>query len=133
MAWLERRGSGYLVRWRDIQGQKKQRLFRLENDARDFARTRTRDYGADPGERVTLEDYLHTTLGAAEDLRESTRYHYVSMARKHIGPAIGHLALADLTAGDIREFLARMREAGYSDSYRAIARNVLGRTITLAV
>jgi integrase len=134
MAWVEKRLSGYLVRWRDGQGRKQQRLFREESTALVFAgsKERERERPKAPGGACVAE-YMETSLRAAEDLRESTRYHYVSMASKHIAPAIGARLLAQVTTDDVRELLARMREAGYSGSYRAIARNVLTRTFTLAV
>lgn len=133
MAWVETRGSCYLVRWRDERGQKKQRLFRVESEARQFA-----DASAGPprtrgGGEATVGAYLRMTLAASEDLRESTRYHYVSIARKHIEPALGEVPLRDVTASQLRALLGEMRESGYSDSYRSITRNILGRTFRLAV
>jgi len=66
-------------------------------------------------------------------LRESTRYNYLSVTRKHISPAVGHLALAEVGGPDLRAFFVQMRDAGYSRSYRAIARHALSRTFQLAL
>ena len=134
MAWIEKRSSGYLVRWRDGQGKKHQRLVYDESSAHRLARSlRSEPRRAPRPTGVTLAGYLDATLRAADDLRESTRYHYALMARKHIAPLIGHLPLTQVTSADVREVLATMREAGYSSSYRSIARNVLARTCALAV
>src|SRR5207249_6663115 len=70
---------------------------------------------------------------ASEDLRESTRYNYLSLVRKHIGPAVGHLSLAEVNAPELRSFFIDMRDAGYSRSYRTIARHVLSGTFRMAV
>jgi integrase len=132
MAWVEKRRSGYLVRWRDVEGRKKQRLFRVEPDALTFAESLPKRLtGVAQG--VSLAEYMQATLSAAEDIRDSTRYHYVSMARKHIGPAIGHRPLDQVNVNDLRRFLGNMRAAGYSSSYRSVARFVLARTFKLAM
>jgi integrase len=134
MAWVEKRPSGYLVRWRDGQGRKRQRLFHDEPSARRLARavpSEPRRTSRPTG--LTLADYLDATLRAADDLRESTRYHYASMARKHISPVIGHVPLNQVHPNDVRGLLISMREAGYSRSYRAVARNVLARSFSSAV
>ena len=133
MAWLEKRPSGYLVRWRDGQGRKKQAHFADEADALLFAHTRSSPPHR-PSRRLTsLGQYMEETLASAEDLRESTRYHYLGMARKHIAPAIGHLALAEVDGPALRAFFVSMRDAGFSSSYRSVARNILSRTLQLAL
>jgi len=134
MAWVEERSSGYLVRWRDGRGQKKQRSFRDEAEARSFAESLPKRESAHaPQSGVTLSEYMQVTLPAAEDLRESTRYHYLAMARKHIGPAIGGRLVEQVDANAVRQFLTSMRERGYSSGYRGVARYVLARTFRLAV
>jgi integrase len=134
MAWVEKRSSGFLVRWRDGLGRKRQRLFRDEFGARAFADAMTAGRSAPTVERsLTLSEYLAKTLDAADDIRESTRYHYVSMVRKHIGPALGHLDLGRVETDDVRQFLATMRHAGYSSGYQSVARHVLARTFRLAL
>ncbi len=134
MAWVEKRPTSYLVRWRDGQRKKQQRLFREEAAALAFAQSRERDQQRPKAKaRACVAEYMEASLRAAEDLRESTRYHYICMAQRHIAPAIGDSRLEDVTGGDVRELLARMREWGYSSGYRAVARNVLSRTFALAV
>ena len=122
------------VRWRDGQARKKQRHFGLEADARTFAESLPgRRPVRKPTSRLTLAAYIEATLGAADDLRQSTRYHYASITRKHIAPVIGDLQLDAVSPGDVRQLLVSMRERGYSSGYRAVARNVLSRTFALAV
>jgi integrase len=133
MAWVEERSGRCLVRWRDGQGRKRQRLFRDKVQASLFA-------GGLPARRparhspasLTLGEYLLDTLTAADDLRESTRYHYLGMVRRHFVPVLGSLSLADVGPMELRAFFLHMREQGYSRSYRAVARNVLSRTFRLA-
>jgi integrase len=133
MAWVEKRQSGYLVRWRDEQGKKRQQLFREQADASDFAQSLRRRPNTRTNEStVSLSEYLEKTLGAAEDLRESTRYHYLSMARKHIAPAMGRRSLSEVDSDDVRRFLGSLRERGYSTGYRSVARYVLARAFKLA-
>lgn len=134
MAWVEKRSSGFLVRWRDGRGRKKQRSFHEEPDARSFAESlRERQLERAPHSGVTLYEYMQTTLSTAEDLRESTRYHYLAMASKHIAPAIGGRGLEQVGANDVRQLLTSMRERGYSSGYRRVARCILARTFRLAV
>jgi hypothetical protein len=133
MAWVEKRPSGYLVRWRDVEGRKKQRLFRAEPDALTFAESLPKRLGGVAHCGVSMDEYMQATLCAAEDIRDSTRYHYTSMARKHIGPALGHRPLDQVNANDLRRFLGDMRAAGYFRSYRSVARFVLARTFKLAM
>jgi integrase len=133
MAWVEKRPSGYLVRWRDEHGRKKQAFFSDQAEALTFADSRS-PHPHRPSRKLTsLEVYLRETLASAEDLRESTRYHYEGMARKHIFPAIGHLALAEVEGPELRSFFVGMRDAGYSRSYRSVARHLLARTFRYAL
>jgi integrase len=133
MAWLEERPSGYLVRWRDPQGRKRQAFFPDQAEALTFAHSRSPRPHRPSRKLTSLEVYMRESLASAEDLRESTRYHYKSMARKHIFPAIGHLALAEVEGPELRSFFVAMRDAGYSRSYRAVARHLLARTFRYAL
>jgi integrase len=132
MAWVEKRPTGYLVRWRNAEGRKLQAFFVDEYDALEFMHRKSAAPHRRSRRLTSLEAYADETLKAAEDLRESTRYHYLGMMRKHIGPAIGHLALAEVKGPELRSFFVGMREAGYSHSYRALAHQVLARTFRLA-
>jgi integrase len=121
------------VRWRDKQGIKRQAFFADKSDALLFAHKRSTPLHRPSRRLGTLAQYMEETLLAADDLRESTRYHYLSMARKHIAPAIGHLALAKVDGPELRSFFLNMRDAGFSGSYRSVARNILSRTFQLAL
>jgi hypothetical protein len=133
MAWVEERNGRYWVRWRDGQGRKRQRLFKDKVQACLFAEVLpARGPARHTPASLTLGEYLLDTLATAEDLRESTRYHYLGMVRRHFLPVLGSLPLADVEATELRAFFLHMREQGYSRSYRAIARNVLSRTFGLA-
>jgi integrase len=134
MAWVEERNGRYSVRWRDGQGRKRQRLFKDKVQAYLFAQVvPARRPARQTPASLTLGEYLLDTLATAEDLRESTRYHYLGMVRRHFLPVLGSVPLADVGATELRAFFLHMREQGYSRSYRAIARNVLSRTFGLAV
>jgi integrase len=133
MAWVENRPSGYLVRWRDKQGRKRQAFFSDQAEALSFAHSRSPRPRRPSRKLTSVEGYMEETLASADDLRDSTRYHYASMARKHIFPAIGHLALAEVEGPELRSFFVGMRDAGYSRSYRSVARYLLARTFRYAL
>jgi integrase len=136
MGWLERRGSGYLVRWRDARGRKHQRYFADEDEARRFSASLSvgaRAARARAGRHPTLGEYLLETLEAADDLRATTRYHYRSLARKHILPPLGELPLPDVRATDLRQLLRNLKERGFSASYRTTVHSILSRTFRLAL
>jgi integrase len=133
VAWIEKRPTGYLVRWRDGEGRKRQAFFADEAEALLFEHRRSAQPHR-PSRRLTsLGQYLGETLASAEDIRESTRYHYLGIARKHIVPAIGHLALAEVEGPELRSFFVGMRDAGYSRGYRSVARHLLSRTFRFAI
>jgi integrase len=133
MPWIEKRPSGYLVRWRDGEGRKRQAFFADEADALLFEHRHSAQPHRPSRKLTSLAAYMEETLSSAEDIRESTRYHYLGIARKHIVPAIGHLALAEVDGPELRSFFLGMRDAGYSRSYRTVARHVLSRTFRYAI
>lgn len=63
----------------------------------------------------TLKDYLEDWLALRSGgLRARTIESYASLIRLHIGPMLGHVAVDQLTAYDIRPCLARIVAEGHS-------------------
>ena len=86
-----------------------------------------------PQERVTLRGYLDRWLSESVQptVRASTLQSYSSIVRVHIGPELGRIPLARLTAQDVQSFLNRKQASGLAPRtcqyLHAVLRRALGQ------
>lgn len=109
------------MRWRE-HGHQRSRLFRFEQDARDFDNElyrRKRMGFSLPFDRgaIPLWQWGETAFAAymAPDLDPSTRQTYAYQWDKHVLPALGEYELRELEPGVIARFTADMRRRGVGD------------------
>jgi integrase len=110
-------GYGYDVRRRTADGRPYKRTFRTKKEAEAYEageRTaRERGTALDPwAGRETLKEYGWGWLTGRPDLRPSTREAYETMLRVHILPALGGVALAELSTARIRAWRSDLTRGG---------------------
>lgn len=94
-----------------------------------------RDAGRDfEAGNVTLAEYLNHWLTDVRDtVRPQTLESYALHVRRHIGPALGHVKLANLTPGDVQGFYRDKLDTGLSARSVEYSHVVLNRALKAAV
>ncbi len=87
-------------------------------------------------EHTTVGDFARTWLrGAWTSLAPSTRERYVAALDDHILPALGEMAMADVTFADIETWRDRLRSSGYAastvNSHLSILRTLFGKAVAV--
>ena len=132
MAWIEPRGSGFIVRWRDPYGRTLSRYFSNRDAAEEDARFLTEDAKADraykkmlrratpPADRhrigvvqeaQALAGYLRRLIDQDTELRQASRETYLAGLKRHIeGTRLGRTSIRNITPDMLREFWAELRK-----------------------
>lgn len=136
MAWVEPRGAGFLVRWRE-GGKKQHRWSSSEKEA--FELKARVERGLSLGHRdnrgrvryVPFGDYARRVLQLIDS--EQTRYHYQCAARVHLLPLLAERSLAEVTSDELRDLLAGLRDAGLGGHQRYRVWGVLSKVFRTAL
>jgi hypothetical protein len=64
--------------------------------------------------KVLLADYAATWIAERPALRPKTVELYAYLLRRHIGPGLGRLAIADIQPGQVRRWRKQLLDAGVS-------------------
>ncbi len=115
MSAIQKRARRYRVRWYDHTGARRSATFARESEAKAFARDRERSRDriragveAPPVQRRSLADVVaYLEEHRFPDLRSVATYR--SIIRKHLMPALGHLALADINKETVDHFSTSLR------------------------
>jgi len=115
-------GHAWQVRYRDPDRVEHSRTFRLEAEAKRFARKV--EVSVDEGTyidpalgRTLFGDWAEEWLAASEPgLKPHTISGYRTLLKKHIAPVLGGTPLAKVRAVDVRRFVAELSNAGMSPS-----------------
>lgn len=119
----------------DPDGRTKRRTLYGRTQAEVRSKLREARARADAGQPVrdatiTLSTWLEVWIGRAlevSDRSRSTKDQYASLARTHLGPALGHLPLDRLRPTDVEGLIVRLRASGLSASTVRSAYTVLRR------
>jgi len=132
MASIDKRTSGYRVRYRDPLGQQRSRTFRRKLDAGRFAREIEvdKDRGAwiDPRNADTpLAEWAETFMSLARSLAPTTQETYRRDLDRYVLPALGSRRLGQLHPEEIEQWLNDELESGLASSsvhrhYRTLRR-----------
>lgn len=110
MASVEKRGSGYRVRFRDPAGANRSRTFRRKADADRFARETEvdKDRGAwlDPRKaEISLAEWVATFLSLARTLSPTTQQTYRRDLDRYVLPRFGNYRLGRIPPEQIEQWL----------------------------
>jgi integrase len=132
MAWTEKRGRVYRVRYRDPLGKQHSRSFSRKADADRFAREvevdKERGNWLDPRDAdIALASWAETFLSLARRLSPTTQQTYRRDLNHYVLPRFGSYRLGRLPAEEIEEWLNDEIEQGLSPSsvhrhYRTLRR-----------
>jgi integrase len=118
--------GGYLVRWRDPNGNHHRRTFAAKQDAIAFHQDtktdiRRGEYRDDRrGQRLFAEIASEWLAGKPQLKRPKTLFGYESILRRHLLPEFGHRAIGSITHADVQAFIS-----GLSARSAATRHNVL--------
>jgi len=132
MAWIEKRGTGYRVRYRDPLGKSRSRTFGRKLDADRFGREvevdKTRGAWIDPrGADIPLAEWCLTFLSLARSLAPTTQETYRRDLDRYVLPRFGAVRLGRITPEDVEEWLNDELDASTASSsvhrhYRTLRR-----------
>lgn len=113
MASIEKRESGWRLRYRTPDGRQKAETFRRKVDAQQRLATVESSKAAgsyvDPARsRVKLGAWADDWLAAQGHLKASTRALYVSVVNAHVRPRWGNVALQAITHADLQGWISGM-------------------------
>lgn len=137
MAYIEKRGGSYLVRWRE-EGRLLSESFRRKADALDYkaeleAARRRGSYVPRHLREVPVETYALRVLEVAEVSKRAME-NYRSTLRNHVeGTPLGRTGIGLVGPGDVRQHFAKMMADGVSASVRFGTRKVLSKTFRAAL
>jgi integrase len=136
--WREDRGR-WEVKWRE-HGRQRSRLFRFEQDAKDFDNELYRrrrmgftlpfDRGSEPLSAWGEEAW---PVYFVPRLSENTRAQYAIQWDKHVLPALGDVSLRDLDAGRVSRFAADLRRRKVGEPTIRVVLGILSRMLRYAV
>jgi integrase len=126
------------VAWTDARGIRHRKVVsgrnRTEVKARIAALRTDLDQGIMPTPAGTLGEFLDVWLAASRQrIRAATLRQYESTVRVYLRPALGRLALRDLTPTNVETMTAGLIESGRSPRTAALARAVLRRALADAL
>ncbi|HVM13437.1 MAG TPA: tyrosine-type recombinase/integrase [Egibacteraceae bacterium] len=138
MAYIEKRGRRWRVRWRDPDGDLQGRTFTREDEAKRFRARVEGDLASggyvDPERaRTTVAGFAATWRESVVDLRPSTLARLDATVNTHVLPEFGRWPLAAVGNADVRAWVAGMRAAGLSASSVRKAVFALRRILAAAV
>lgn len=113
MAWIEKRGKRYLIRWREPDGTAQSEA------APDRATARARkaeieaqllrgSYTAKELRAQAFSAYAREVLSASLRLKDSTRYAYERILERHLEPVIGTVPVGEIDEVLVRRLFARI-------------------------
>lgn len=129
-------GRRYRVRYRKPDhSQTDKRGFRTKREAEQFLATmelsKARGAYVDPSlGRITVERWMELWLATRQDLRAASRTRAAGIVSKHILPALGPIALADLQRLTVQQWASTIE--GSPESVRKVV-NVLSGALQLAI
>ncbi len=137
MAWIEKRSSKYLLRWREPDGTEHSKAFRTKDEARTAkagieSELLNGTYIPRAARERPLGDYVAEVLNS-ESLQPSTMYQYRSAFNVWVNPLIGDAPIGDIDTAQLRRFFAEMRKMGASDDRVRRTRTFLSRFFRRAV
>lgn len=91
------------------------------------------DWTDPDGGKVPLADYAQTWIEERPGLRPKTITLYRYLLRKHIAPALGTLAIADIQAGRVRHWRKQLLDSGVSEVTTAKAYRLLKAVLNTAL
>ena len=83
--------------------------------------------------KVLLTDYAQTWIAERPGLRPKTVSLYGYLLRKHIGPVLGNLAIADIQPSKVRRWRKQLLDAGVSEVTTAKAYRLLKAVLNTAL
>lgn len=85
--------------------------------------------------KITVSEYFDKWYDeyCLVNLKLNTLMHYRGNIETHIKPALGNIALRDLTASVIQDFINSLKSQGYSKSTVTLVRNIISGALSYAV
>lgn len=139
MGNVQRRPDGsWRARYRGPDKRERSRHFSRKIDAERWLAgvevAKTRGEWIDPAlSRVTVGTWCETWLDAQGQLKPTTRYRYAGIVAKHITPAWGRVALAEVAPADVAAWLGRLTASGLAASSVRYCHRVLSLALAYAV
>jgi integrase len=116
MAWIEKKPSGFLVRWREgtrVLSESRPSMKEARERKAELELEQARgSYVARDARRTPLEDYAQEIFAAATGLRASTLYSYRTLWSKWVQPRLGQVPIGELDARRVRSAFGDMAAAG---------------------
>ncbi|MDE0804227.1 MAG: tyrosine-type recombinase/integrase [Acidimicrobiales bacterium] len=132
MASIERRSSGFRVKYRDPSGRQRSKTFQRKADANRFAVEVTTDIGRglwlDPsGAQQSVAEWAETFLSLCRRLEYNSRVTYERDLRRYVLPRFGAYRIGSLPAEEIENWLNDELDSGIAPSsvhrhYRTLRR-----------
>lgn len=139
MASVAKRPDGrWRARYRGPDGRERSRHFARKLDAERWLAgievAKTRGEWIDPSlSRTTVGSWCRTWLDAQGQLKPTTRYRYEGIVNKHVVPAWGRVALAEVAPADVAAWLGRLTSSGLAPASVRYAHRVLSLALEYAV
>lgn len=136
MAWIEKRGSRYLVCWREDDGRRSSKSFVTKAEAKEHKNELELQIGRRlyVGKDVRREPFGTYVMGVVTpNLKPSTRYAYEKLMQKWVVPTIGDIPVADLTQRVFRHLFLSMADAGASAATQAKVKVILSKSMNQAI
>jgi integrase len=139
VASIRRLPSGrYRVRWRDPSGTERGRTFARAKEAQRFKidteHDAIRGQFRDPrAGQQPFGTYLLEQLDRAEELAPATRALYLSVAKNHVIPRVGHKRLAGITRPDLKALYTSLSGDGAGAQTIKVVHRLISRTLSEAV
>jgi integrase len=137
-AWIEPRNGKYLVRWRELGGQKHSKVVRTKAEARALKaevenQMHRGTYTPASSRKQAFGDYVTELLESELSLEASTLYNHVKAFEKWVEPGLGNTPIGEIDSAAIRRFFGWMQREGASDATVARMRAQLTKYFRRAV
>lgn len=138
MAFIERRGKAYRVRYRSPDGRERCRSFKVKADARAYLisveDSKLKGVYVDPRlARVTVADWSQRYMACSVHLAPNTLYGYRSLLDTHLLPAFGDIPIGKLDRLLIQEWVSTACQGRTSNTRIRQAVQLIRQMLNLAV
>lgn len=135
MAWIEKRGKKYLVRWREPDGTSASEAVPDRTTARRRKAEVEGDllrgtYTSKERREQPFAAYAADVLASSLRLKDSTRYAYERILRKHLNPVLGQVPIGEVDEALVRRLFARLEPP--TAATQARVKQVLSRVLNQA-
>jgi len=116
---------------RKVSGPTKAKVLELMREVRERG-----ERGSALPANTTVGDWLEHWMSEilpGEPIKESTRWSYIGMARRHLLPPLGDIKLTELQPADVRAVLAAMGKRGLAGDTIRLARTTLNKALKAAM